>query len=475
MVTSPSAKIETSPQSPPNTVVVVGGGVAGIAASLALAKSGAHVTLLESKSRLGGRAGSFATMTQDGAEEIVDYCQHVGMGCCHNLKRLISWLGQEEAWTVHPQLHFYGPQGDYRRLSALPLVPAPLHISHWLWSWPGLRFLDRLAIARGITALWRLRLRDPLDDVSAYDWLIEHGQTHTAIKHFWSTIVVSALGEDIHQVSLAAVCKVLQDGFLGSRDAFHLLVPSRPLNQLFNIDAHDVLRRLGVDVRLSAAVRQIDVQDQQIEINTNQICQFADAVILAIPWFQFSKLTILSKGNLSPSIAAGCQQLRSSPITGIHTWWDRPWLNSSHAAIVGRLCQWVFPKPTEIKPADTRTSTADSRGASSEYYYQIVISASRDFASDRSQDAGIRVHQDLSLVFPEVRTARLLKYQVVTDPNSVFSVSTGGLQFRPTMRTHLPNVLLAGDWTRTGWPATMEGAVLSGFRAAETMLNCRVP
>ncbi|MEO8271571.1 MAG: FAD-dependent oxidoreductase, partial [Aureliella sp.] len=268
------------------SAIVVGGGLAGISAALALVRQGVRVTVLEGRSRLGGRAGSFTVEHPHGGEaECVDYCQHVGMGCCTNLKQLIRWLGQEKDWQTHRQLHFFGPTGVYRQLKAWPVLPAPLHLSGWLLKWPGLSLRDRVSIARGLLAIGKLHINATTQAQSALDWLQCHQQTTGAIEHFWSTIVVSALGEVLSRVSLAAMAKVLQDGFLRHRDAFHLLVPARPLGELFDIRAAERLRAEHVELHLNSPVSSIDYSaDAEIRVTCQRTSFTADSLVLAVPW-----------------------------------------------------------------------------------------------------------------------------------------------------------------------------------------------
>lgn len=440
-------------------VAIVGGGLAGIAAALRLAKSGLSVQLIEAKSRLGGRTGSFSSSGSGDAEKKTDYCQHVAMKCNTAMQELITELGQAEDWRPQETLHFYGPDGKYSPLSQLPL-PAPLHIGHWLWRWPGLSLRDRLAIARGMLKIYRLDLQSPrLDQISGYDWLAGIGQTQNAIKRFWTTIIVSALGEECHRVSLAAVAKVLQDGFMKRRNAFHLLVPERPLDELLNVQARDRLNRLGVDCQvLSPVSRVARSADGFVVVSRGKQVQ-AHQVILALPWHHLSKLQFdLPKSELEvvEKIVARSTKLESSPITGIHTWWDRPWLEKPHAVLVGRLCQWVFPGPRE--GAET---------SAGEYYYQIVVSASRDLP--KADELAGHLVDDLAAVFPPVSHAKLLRHRVVTDPQAVFSVGVGTQELRQEPKTEVHGLWLAGDWTQTGWPATMEGAVRSGFAVAASI------
>lgn len=440
------------------TVVVVGGGLAGISAALALAKHGVQVKLLEARRRLGGRTGSFST----DANEQVDYCQHVGMGCCTNLRQLIVWLGQTGRWTEHRSLHFYGPQGSYQRLAALPLLPAPLHLASWLLRWPGLSTRDRIAVARGMLAIRKLKIDRGTDRLTAEPWLIANGQTTLAIDRFWRTIVVSALGEDIARVNLSSMAKVLQDGFLNHRDAFHLLVPNESLGELFGSSAEEKLRESGVEVHLQTRVqRLVQGTEGQFSVGTEKLGRLnADAIVVAVPWFRLQGLVESTQYHPLVDIADAASQIAASPISGIHTWWDRPWLDSPHAAIVGRLCQWVFPKHSAVPAAHDVN----------EHYYQIVVSASRQLPTGNSAELMRLIHEDLSAVFPKVREARLLRLQAVTDPLSVFSVDVKGSGLRPSSKVPDSNLWLAGDWVQTGWPATMEGAILSGWKAAESIL-----
>jgi squalene-associated FAD-dependent desaturase len=449
----------------PQSVIVVGGGLAGIAAAMALSKRGVQVRLLEAKRRLGGRVGSFLDV-QSG--EAVDYCQHVGMGCCANLKRLIDWLGQTQYWDVHRQLHFYGPDGRYQRLSALPWVPAPLHIGSWLWRWPGLSLGDRVAVARGILAIGRLKISPLTDNMQAEVWLREHHQTPGALECFWRTIVVSALGEELNRVNLSSVAKVLQDGFLNHRDAFHLLVPNKPLGELFGAMAEEKLRECGVQLYLQNRVHgvvQVSRDRFAIQIASGQQWE-ADAVIIAVPWFRLKDVFEDVTHSEVQRLVGQADRLAPSPISGVHTWWDRPWLKTPHAAIVGRLCQWVFPK---VSPAGEGREEGGSPNR--EHYYQIVISASRQLPRGDSDLAARQIQADLAAVFPAVAEAKLLRWQTVTDPNAVFSLTTEAAGLRPDCRIGSTNLWLAGDWVQTGWPATMEGAILSGWQAAEEVIR----
>ncbi len=446
------------------SVIVVGAGLAGIAAALALARQGIKVTVLERRLRLGGRVGSFSVHDDLGDEvEKVDYCQHIGMGCCWSLKQLIAWLDQQDSWQTQKQLHFFGPSGQYQLLRALPLLPAPLHLAGWLARWPGLTLRDRMAIARSMLALRKLKPDATTESLSALQWLHSIRQSPTAIRAFWQTIIVSALGEELGNVSLAAVVKVIQDGFLNHRDAFHLLVPQQPLGELFGNKAMSKLEQLGATIHLGQSANSIECNAaNSIRVDCGSKCFEANAVIIAIPWHQLPRIAMFPSSPQWEEVVGRAQQLRSSPITGVHTWWDRAWLDQPHAAIVGRLCQWVFPKHLASTPKARQIDRIE------EFYYQVVISASRELRGKNSDEIAELIDADLKQVFPAVRQAKLLRCKIVTDPQAVFSVSPGTTALRPNARL-CAGVALAGDWTNTGWPATMEGAILSGFRAAATI------
>lgn len=469
-------------------VAVVGGGLAGIQASIHLARHGCSVELFESKSRLGGRVGSFFDPI---SQSYVDYCQHVGMVCCSELRRFLQLTSQETLWSIQDSLHFVSKSGKKISVSAWPL-PAPLHLSGLLLRWPDLRAVDRLQIARGLIALMGVQSSPTFDKTPALDWLRQHGQSEQAIAAFWTTILVSALGEQIHRVTMGPVRKVLIDGFAATRDAFHLMVPQHPLSDLIDQNCRKVLTQLGVRVRVSESVDQLnqlqngtwkvttanEPPSEEQAAGTLRRNDF-DAIVIAVPWHRFhnlfnkfdSKITTSGPDEkpITPaSISELASQLEASPITGVHTWWDRPWLAQPHAILIDRLCQWVFPGPREVHSHRGDKTTEPC----TETYYQVVISGSRDLP--RGDPATILewIQKDLAEVFPESEKSAMIRGKVVTDPQSVFSVSPGHETSRIQQDVlGAQGIFIAGDWTDTGWPATMEGALRSGSLAAEYVLR----
>jgi squalene-associated FAD-dependent desaturase len=428
-------------------VAVIGGGLAGCNAAIHLARHGVDVELFEGRSRLGGRVGSFFDKESN---SWIDYCQHVGMKCCTELRRWIHETRQTESWTEQKSLHFVAHDGTKIAIHGWPL-PAPLHLASLLWKWPDLRWSDRFRVGRSLWKLYRMKPLPEHDRVLAIDWLKDNGQSEQSLSRFWETILVSALGERLNRVTLGATRKVLVDGFARDRDAFHLLVPNQPLSDVVDKAMQQRMRDLNVTL-VSRLERSGSIWE--IVMSDNRRTGF-DAVVVAVPWHQIDRLLPDSHDDATrPSLLA------SSPITGIHTWWDRPWLKEPHAILVGGLCQWIFPGP-----ASTKSESTDST------YYQIVISASRDLPKGDTDKILRAVQEDLSRAYPGSREANLLRGKVVTDPHAVFSVEPSAADCRWRVdRLRESDLFVAGDWTETGWPATMEGALRSGIFAAECVL-----
>ena len=445
-------------------VAVIGAGLAGINAALHLARHGCQVTLIESKNRIGGRVGSFVDSVTN---QPTDYCQHVGMNCCTTLKQWIEDTDQSPFWTEQDSLHFASSGGKRIRVTAWPL-PAPLHLSGLLFRWPQLRLSDRIRVGIGLLRLTRLKRDKDIGSQLAIDWLRSNGQTDRCIQNFWGTILVSALGEHLDRVTLEATHKVLVDGFASQRDGFHLLVPSRPLSELLDKCVCNKLREFGVVIRVGQIVQaiieapsstyQLKIQGED-EIPSNPY----DAIVLALPWNKVSEVLPID----AKPIVLLASSMQSSPITGIHTWWDRAWLAEPHSILINRFCQWVFPAPE----SDRSTSSNDQPNRTKEHYYQIVISASRTLPTGDPDSILKRVKQDLAEIFPESAVATMLRGRVVTDPNAVFSISVGHEASRLDCNVLADKkIWLAGDWTSTRWPATMEGALRSGAMAAQELL-----
>lgn len=427
-------------------VAVLGGGLAGMAAAVALAERGLCVELFESRRRLGGRAASF----RDGPTgRWIDRCQHVAMGCCTNLVDFCHRLGPDDAFNRRRRLHFIAPDARRYDFDRMNILPAPLHLAPGLGRLAFLRPIDRWRVAAALVRL--ARMPADADDQPVGPWLRTQGQSAVAIERFWSVVLASALSETLDRASLRAARKVFVDGFLASTTAHELLVPRMALAELFDASPRRWFARYGVVVHDASPVARLEVADgaaRSVVFRNGSRREF-DFFVLAVPWHRVARL-------LAPDVAAtlrtadSLRRIEPSAITAVHLWFDRPVLETADAVLLGRLGQWVFQRE--------------------EGYCQAVISASHMHAGLDRTTMAQRVAKELSSL-PTAASARLLRWRVVIEPSAVFSVQSGVDAWRPGQSTAIGNLMLAGDWTATGWPGTMESAVRSGRLAAEQILS----
>ena len=437
---------------PKKRVLIVGGGLAGLATAECLARNHSDrfdINLLEAKRTTGGRAGSFQESKMG---ETVDYCQHVAMGCCTNFLGLLARQGLDDQLHRYTCLKFFHPEYPVSTFAPSRWLPAPFHL---MPAFSNLRYLNRSQQRQIKHALFRLfRTRsDDLGDSLAKPWLESHGQDKTTIRDFWSVIVVSALGESIDRVSLAAVRKVFVDGFAAAHGASDVYVPKLPLVDLIGGQLTGAIEQLGVEVKRGQLVRQIST-DKNVTTADGEVFA-ADHVVAAVPWHAVNDLVPDKAVEKLECLAVA----PTSPISGLHLWFDRQITDLPHAVLVGTVAQWVFRQPWEDKQA------------SPGFYYQVVISASQSARCLPQQELIEIVLGELRHAFPEAQRANLLQSKVVTDPKSVFSITPEFEALRPPSRTRLPWLHLAGDWVATGWPATMESAVISGTMAAASIVQ----
>jgi squalene-associated FAD-dependent desaturase len=446
------------------SVAIVGGGLAGLSAAVALSTADCQVRLFESRRRLGGRATSFREPISG---ELVDLCQHVSMRCCTNLADLARRTGIAGAFQSTDVLHFIGPDGCQCDLQASPWLPAPLHLGPALRRLGFLTASDRRQIARALWSLLRTRFEDGPQAPTVAAWLRSQGQSARAIEWFWGVVLVSALGESLERASIAAARKVFVDGFLISRDAYIVEVPQVPLGRLYGEQVPRWLEQRGVEILSGLAVKQVGrAAGGRLNVTAADAePREFDRVIVAVPWHQLAGL-LGAELQFDTSWLQALAAWEAVPITGVHLWFDRPITSLPHAVLVGRLGQWLFNRSV----AANRGEAAEAKGApdeTGEYYYQVVISASRDLAGRDREALVSELCDELRAIWPEAAEARLLRSRVVTEQSAVFSVKPGSERLRPSQRTPIDGLFLAGDWTATLWPATMEGAVRSGYLAAE--------
>ncbi len=454
-------------QSGPASVAVVGGGLAGLASAVALCERGFRVELFEARRRLGGRAGSFPDPRSG---EMLDYCRHAAMGCCTNLLDFCRRTGTSGCFRRSGRLHFIAPNGRRHAFSAVPWLPAPLHLVPGLMRLGYLGLGERLRIARTMGRLAKLSDERQQQSMTIGAWLQSQGESDRAREQFWSVVLTSALSETLDRASLAAARKVFVDGFLGSRRAYELVVPQVALDEMFNRRVGDWLSARDVTIHRRVRIRGIEGDGRRARalVLPDGSQRPFDFFVAAVPWRTVRRLFGPAMLTSLPGLE-DVERIPSAPITAVHLWFDRPVTRLREAVLVGRLSQWVFRRIGN----GTRAARGDEEAEKPEsgYYYQVVISASHGLVGRSRQHVADEVTRELGAIWPGARGAKLLRSRVVTHREAVFSAQPGIDRWRPPQQTPVANLALAGDWTATGWPATMEGAVRSGYLAAEAV--CR--
>ena len=437
-------------------VAVIGGGLAGLATAVALSDAPCEIHLFEARRQLGGRATSFR---DPASGALVDFCQHVSMGCCTNLADFCRRTHIDQHFRRERTLYFVGPDGSIVSMAASRWLPAPLHLAPALLRLPFLSCANRWRVARGLMTLARTR-HDIEHEPTIATWLIENGQTTQAIDRFWSVVLVSALGETIDRVSLSAARKVFVDGFMANRAGYEVVVPERSLTELFHEHVGKFLKTRAVALHFNTPVSGVERDElgsYRITGGQETLGVF-DHVVVAVPWRHVRALVASALRPALPWLES-VERFESSPITGVHFWFDRSITELPHAVFVERISQWLFNRGQQ--------TGEDGR---QRYYYQVVISASRTLVGHDRGEFVEQICDELRAIWPAAREAKLLNAKIVTEQHAVFTSSCGLDKIRPSQRAEPAGLWIAGDWTSTGWPATMEGAVRSGYLAAEGIL-----
>lgn len=434
----------------PPTVAVVGGGLAGLAAGCALASAGMRVTLFERRPYLGGRASSYQ---HPGTGEVIDNCQHVLLGCCTNLIDFYERTGVAGSIRWFERMTFLEPGGRASEIGPSSL-PAPLHTTPAFLRASCLEVADKVAIARAMMALAPATPRDTGE--SFLVWLNRHGQTVRAIERFWKPVLVSALNEEVDRVSVPYAAQVMRESFLKSAEAGRMGVPTVPLTDLYSAAGNYIRERLGeVQFRTSAESFRAELSHVTLVVGEKE--ETFDYAVFALPFDSLER--ILPDSSASQPLRDALARFETSPITGIHLWFDRIISDLDHAVLLDRTIQWMFHK--------SRLQNRDTNGHGS--YVELVVSASNTLVDKSKQEIVDLAVSELREFFPAARDANLLKSTVIKEVHATYSPRPGIEADRPRPETVWPRVFLAGDWTATGWPATMEGAVRSGYLAAQSL------
>lgn len=437
-------------------MVVIGGGLAGITAALAAADAGVEVTLLEGRPRLGG-----ATFSLRRDDMWLDNGQHVFLRCCTEYIAFLERIGSADKVYLQPRMHVpvRTPWGTRTRLARSGL-PAPLHLSSALARYPLLTMAGRARVGLAALALRRLDPADPaLDEVTFAAWLDRFGVTAREREAMWDLIGIATLNLPATEASLAMAVKVFRTGVLDRNDGADIGWSLVPLQELHGDASARALAKAGVRVRLRARVDALDTGAGGFVVHTGGERIEAEAVVLAVPHYDAARLLpagalLLDDVLADPNLLTG---LGTSPIVNLHVVYDRPVLDVPLTAGVGSPVQWMFDRSAGAGLAPGR-------------YVAVSLSAAGreiDLTSAQLRD---RFVPELARVLPAARQARVERFVVTKERSATFRPAPGSGRLRPGPRTAIPGLALAGAWTATGWPATMEGAVRSGLSAAREAL-----
>lgn len=436
------------------TVTVIGGGVAGMAAACALAEAGFQVQLVERRSYLGGRASSYL---HPGVNEVIDNCQHVLFGCCTNLIGFYRRIAVADRIHWTSEMTMIEPGG--RRSSLGPSsLPAPLHGLPKLMSAHAFTIADKIALGCAFSSLMRPVPIGSKESLGA--WLRRNGQTKGALDRFWRLVIASALNADIDSIALPYAAKVIRELFMNSAEAGSMGMSTAPLSELY-AGAQAFLERRGSKVIFNTNVESAawDEEAALWTLQTRTGSLTSDFLVLALPFEATARLL----PQMPPAVGAAAlaQKLKQHehwPICSVHLWFDREITNLDHAVLLDREIHWMYNK-SRLQP------WRKLRGS----YVELVVSASRAFAALTREQAIAQGVSELGEFFPAVREARLEKAALIKEMRATFGVPPGIDASRPTSVSPWPNCFLAGDWTATGWPSTMESAARSGHLAAEAV------
>jgi zeta-carotene desaturase len=442
-------------------VIVVGAGVAGLSAAAALAADGAKVTLLERRAFVGGRAYSYE---HPALAEVVD-SQHVLLGCCTNLIEFCNAAGLADKIRWYDRQTFLVPGGRPSTIEASTL-PAPMQYAGSFLHASMLSAADKVAIGRGLMGFARGNTGS--DQESVAQWYRRTGQTDRAIRHFWEPVILATLNDSAANCSMKYAGKVFYELFLKTSTGGRLGIPKVPLSEFYGAGSA-LIQRLGGCVQMRSGAESIAQQsDGRWLARTADQDFVTKSLILALPFEQTRQL--ISEMELAASPDSGVRtellskmsQFTASPFISILLWYDRQITDLDHAWLLDTTIQWFFHK-SRIR------GYAPEQGS----YAELVIAGSkRELAMPREQLLALAL-KELQQFFPEVQRANLVKSGLLKEARATFSVTPGLDPSRPSQRTGLPGLYLAGDWTATDWPSTMEGAARSGRLAAGEALGDR--
>lgn len=426
-----------------------------MSAACALAEAGLRVHLIERRGYLGGRASSYL---HPGVNEVIDNCQHVLFGCCTNLTGFYERIGCAEKIRWTGEMTMIEPGGRRSVLGPSWWLPAPLHGVPRLLGANAFTRADKVALARAFRAMMRPIAAGTTETLA--EWLVRHKQTPGAIERFWKLVIASALNAEIECIALPYAAKVIRELFMNSALAGRMGLNTAPLSELY-ANVPRLLEQAGGAVHLNSNVEQVEWDEETscwtVETRTGPVT--ADLLMLALPFEAMAKLLpAMPPAEGTDALAQQIERHEHWPICSAHLWFDREISELDHAVFLDRETHWFFNRG-RLQP------WRKVQGS----YIEMEVSASRRFAAlDRNRAIELAVGE-LGEFFPAARSAKLVKAALVKEVRATFGVPPGIDDLRSNTRSPWPNCFLAGDWTATGWPSTMESAARSGHIAAEAI------
>lgn len=442
-------------------VLIIGGGLAGLSAGVALAEAGYKVHLLERRAFLGGRAYSFIDQTSG---EVIDNGQHLMMGCYQETFKFFAKLKTLDRLQFQKQsrVDFLDEQNGQTTLLC-PSWPAPLHLLAGLFRLKGISFADKIRALLIGSALQTKngKLESKFGNLTVDQWLDSCNQSSLMKERFWYPFAIATLNEDPKVAPATLLIKVLQQAFAGTKEDSTMVTAKVGLSELYTEQAKNFIESHSGQVTLRANVTSLDITGdkcQGIVLKDNTILN-ADVYISAVPYFALQEFlpTNLLKEN---SYFKKMQSLTSAPIVSVYLWFDKSITDLGFAGMLGTHLQWMFNKDILF-----------SRSKTEEQLLTFVISAAHKYAKLTKEKLVEIAIADVRRLLPKASNAKVVRSLVVKEHHATFSASVLTEANRPNAVTPINNLFLAGDWTNTGLPATIEGAVLSGHRCAEHIIG----